>query len=157
MHFHHMGDCPDCHFSGNSIEMSHSRGIILHGTHRSVIKENVLWNVRGAGIYVEDGNEMENSIRYNVVICPFALGDPVHHGCTLPGTDNARADSTLDQASFYLKSPTNDLIGNRAANSFNGMLVDPSPGGTYLLCMIWFCTKIKQKTNWLESCLVASL
>ncbi len=38
----------------------------MHGTHSSTVENNVLYNVRGAGIYIEDGNEMYNDIKYNV-------------------------------------------------------------------------------------------
>ena len=41
-------------------------------------------------------------------------------GCTIPGTDNGEADSSSNQAGFYSISATNNLIGNRAANNFNG-------------------------------------
>ncbi len=129
LHFHKLKDCPDCLFYGNAIETSHARGIIIHDTHRSLVENIVLWNVRGAGIYVEDGNEMYNSIKYNVAICPFPRHHPVQWGCTIPGTDNGQADGSLNQAGFYLKSPTNDLIGNRAANSFNGMFAEPGTDG----------------------------
>jgi hypothetical protein len=128
MHFDNLNDCPDCLLEGNAIETSHARGIVVHATHRSVVQDNVLWNVRGAGIYVEDGNEMYNSIKYNVVICPFALAGP-HHGCTVPGTQNDQSDTALNQAAFYLKSSTNDVIGNRAANTFNGMFNEPGAEG----------------------------
>eukprot|EP00934_Nitzschia_sp_Nitz4_P001960 Nitzschia sp. Nitz4//scaffold89_size161592//205//3093//NITZ4_002358-RA/size161592-processed-gene-0.210-mRNA-1//-1//CDS//3329559556//1960//frame0 len=129
LHFHMVGDCPDCLAEGNAIEFSHQRGITVHGTHRALVKQNVLWNVRGAGVYVEDGNEMHNSIEHNVVVCPFPIDDDVHHGCTLPGTDNASSDSRTNQAGFYLKSSTNALIGNRAANSRNGMFAEAGANG----------------------------
>jgi hypothetical protein len=46
----------------------------------------VLYNVRGAGIYIEDGNKMYNRVKYNVVTYPFPFGSSVLHGCTVPGT-----------------------------------------------------------------------
>lgn len=85
LHFHQMGECPDCIYRNNAIENGMQRGIIVHGTHLSLVSHNVLWDVRGAGIYIEDGNEMWNTIEYNVVICPWPLSDN-RHGCTIPGT-----------------------------------------------------------------------
>jgi len=55
LHFHKLHDCPTCLFKNNVIENSHQRGIIVHSTHSSVVEGNVLYNVRGAGIYIEDG------------------------------------------------------------------------------------------------------
>lgn len=86
LHFHRLSSCPKCEFSNNAIENSHQRGIIVHGTHESLVENNVLYGVRGAGIYIEDGNEMANSIKYNVVVCPWSLAHPTLHGCTVPGT-----------------------------------------------------------------------
>eukprot|EP00521_Asterionellopsis_glacialis_P010052 CAMPEP_0195289328 /NCGR_PEP_ID=MMETSP0707-20130614/5656_1 /TAXON_ID=33640 /ORGANISM="Asterionellopsis glacialis, Strain CCMP134" /LENGTH=272 /DNA_ID=CAMNT_0040349321 /DNA_START=168 /DNA_END=983 /DNA_ORIENTATION=+ len=125
-----MKSCPNCEFSNNAIETSQQRGIIVHDTHRSLVENNVLYNVRGSGIYIEDGNEMYNKIKYNVVICPFPLSYELgQSGCTIPGTDNDQADTSVNQAGVYTRAGTNDLIGNRAAQSFNGMLFEPGARG----------------------------
>eukprot|EP00547_Thalassionema_nitzschioides_P005356 CAMPEP_0194200236 /NCGR_PEP_ID=MMETSP0156-20130528/930_1 /TAXON_ID=33649 /ORGANISM="Thalassionema nitzschioides, Strain L26-B" /LENGTH=1934 /DNA_ID=CAMNT_0038925209 /DNA_START=189 /DNA_END=5989 /DNA_ORIENTATION=- len=129
LHFHRLEDCPDCEFSGNAIEHGHHRGIIVHGTHRSTIENNVLYDIRGAGIYIEDGNEVANQIKYNVVICPWPLINGVLRGCTVPGTDNAEADTPLNQAGIYTSTAANDIIGNRVCNSFNGLLLQASGSG----------------------------
>ena len=34
----------------------------MHGTHRSLVDSNVLWDTAAAGIYIEDGNEMFNTL-----------------------------------------------------------------------------------------------
>eukprot|EP01097_Dermamoeba_algensis_P002778 TRINITY_DN2100_c0_g1_i1.p1 TRINITY_DN2100_c0_g1~~TRINITY_DN2100_c0_g1_i1.p1 ORF type:complete len:1249 (-),score=295.24 TRINITY_DN2100_c0_g1_i1:103-3849(-) len=121
VHLHNLNKCPTCVIKGNAIEYSHQRGIVIHGSHMSTVSENVLNDVRGGNIYVEDGNEMNNQILYNVMICPWSLnGD--REGCTIPGTDNEQADTSLNQAGIWALSFTNYMIGNRAANSFNGML-----------------------------------
>jgi parallel beta-helix repeat protein len=123
LHFHKIHECPDCLFKNNAIEYGHQRGIIIHGTHLSTVEGNVLYNVRGAGIYIEDGNEMWNTVSYNTVICPFPFDDETHHGCTVPGTSNRLSDTKDNQSSFYSQSGSNNHIGNRAANSFNGMFL----------------------------------
>ena len=56
LHFHLAGSCPTCRFVGNAIENSAQRGIIIHGSHRTLTSENVIYDVKGSGIYVEDGN-----------------------------------------------------------------------------------------------------
>lgn len=97
LHFHKLQDCPTCVFKNNAIENSHQRGIIIHSTHSSLVEQNVLYNVRGAGIYIEDGNEMFNDLKYNVIICPFTFNDAKLHGCTIPGTSNRIADTSDNQ------------------------------------------------------------
>lgn len=80
LHFHKLESCPTCRFSDNAIEYSHQRGIIVHGTHLAKVESNVLWDVRGAGIYIEDGNEMYNEIKYNAVVCPWPFNDQTLQG-----------------------------------------------------------------------------
>ncbi len=123
LHFHKLHDCPTCLFKNNAIEGSHQRGIIVHGTHSSTVEDNVLYNVRGAGIYIEDGNEMYNELKYNVVICPFPFLDDALHGCTVPGTSNMISDTSDNQSGIFTRAGTNSLVGNRVSNSFNGMLL----------------------------------
>ena len=122
LHFHLVGRCPSCAFEGNAIEHGHQRGIVIHGTHESHVSANVIADVRGAGIYIEDGNEMWNRVTYNMVICPWSREGPMR-GCTAPGTDNDQADTALNQAGLWALSATNHFVGNRFANSFNGLFI----------------------------------
>lgn len=85
VHLHLIGKCPDCKIIGNAIEYGHQRGTTIHGTHLATIENNVYNDVRGAIIYIEDGNEMYNRIFYNVGICPWAKSGE-KRGCTVPGT-----------------------------------------------------------------------
>ena len=124
MHFHLTGDSPNFELVGNAIEYSQQRAINIHGTHRSKIEFNVMTDVRGSAMYVQDGNEMYNRFLYNVAICPWRLNDPYKRGCTIPGSPNGQADTALNQVGIWLSGAVNDLIGNRMSNSFNGMLVD---------------------------------
>lgn len=126
MHFHHLRDCPTCRFRKNAVEFSQQRGLIVHGTHRSKVEFNVFYDVRGANLYIEDGNEVYNYFAYNVAICPWEFGK--EEGCTLPGTSNDQGDTALNQAGIYMESSANDLIGNRMANHFNGMMLSANNG-----------------------------
>lgn len=85
VHMHMMSNCPDCLVKGNAVEFGQQRGITIHGTHLSTVEDNVLNDIRGVGLYIEDGNEMYNNVLYNVVICPWALDGP-KGGCSVPGT-----------------------------------------------------------------------
>lgn len=57
---------------------------MIHGTHLALVQDNVYNDVRGATIYIEDGNEMYNRILYNVAICPWSKSGE-KRGCTIPG------------------------------------------------------------------------
>ena len=69
LHFHRLGDCPLCEATGNVVYNTQQRGITIHSTHRSVVQDNIVYNMKGAGIYVEEGTEIGNTIQRNVVIC----------------------------------------------------------------------------------------
>jgi hypothetical protein len=125
MHFHQAKKCDNCIMHGNAVEHSHQRGIVIHGTHITTVSHNVLHDVRGAGIYIEDGNEIYNNVDYNVVICPFSFTGPMQ-GCTIPGTDNREADTSQNQAAIWSLGHTNNFVGNRASNTFNGLHFHPS-------------------------------
>ena len=129
VHFHKMDDCPNCVFKGNAIENSQQRGIIIHSTHNTLVEDNVLYNVRGANIYLEDGNEMWNTLKYNVAICPFPFRDTTYHGCTVSGTSNRVADTADNQSGFFSRAGSNNFIGNRASNHFNGMFLQEGGRG----------------------------
>ena len=62
LHLHLMHQCPRCVLLGNAVVNSTQVGITVHGTHGAQVSKNVLWNTMSAGVYVEDGNEMNNSI-----------------------------------------------------------------------------------------------
>lgn len=128
IHFHLMRDCPNCLARGNAVEYGHQRGIVVHGTHMATVSENTLYDVRGANVYIEDGNEMFNYIQYNVVICPHSF-DGLKQGCTVPGTNNGEADASVNHAAFWSASHSNHMIGNRAVNTFNGVFFQPSEHG----------------------------
>ena len=64
LHFHYAGDCPECIFRGNVVTEGNNKGITVHGTHHSLVDRNVIYDVRGAFLYIEDGNEYENTIRF---------------------------------------------------------------------------------------------
>jgi hypothetical protein len=121
VHMHFAEQCPDCLVHGNAVESSQQRGVIVHETHLSTVSENILYNVRGANYYIEDGNEMHNTLAHNVGICPNSLNGPLA-GCTIPGTDNGEADTCLNQAGIWSLAHANHFVGNRMANSFNGLL-----------------------------------
>ena len=83
-HFHLNKNCTDCKVIGNAFEYGHQRGSAIHGTHLTTVENNVYNDIRGASIYIEDGNEMFNRINYNVGVCPWSKDGP-KGGCTIPG------------------------------------------------------------------------
>merc|ERR550534_2703644 len=108
LHFHLMANCPLCVFEGNSVVDSAQVGITIHGTHDSLVSNNVVWNARAVGIYTEDGNEMNNKIKQNVIICSW------WEYCSVDWLQNVGL-----HAGIFLIGMTNDVIENRVAGHEN--------------------------------------
>ena len=79
LHLHLVGPCPSCAFVGNVVEGGVNKGITVHGTHHATVAQNVVYDVRGVSIYIEDGNEFNNTIADNVLLCP-TRSNGIHRG-----------------------------------------------------------------------------
>ena len=74
------------------------------------------------GIYTEDGNEMNNMISHNVVICPKI------DGCHWVSNE-WQGSSGVKEGGIYLLGMTNDLIGNRVIGMEHGLWTPGSASG----------------------------
>ena len=123
LHFHLSGFCGTaCAFVNNSVHDTFQRGIVVHGTHESVVSGNVIYNARGANIYMEDGNEYANNVLNNVAVCV------AFHWCkispnTWTGTNGKQQDYS-EQGGIWGISPSNHYIGNRMVLHENGFFID---------------------------------
>lgn len=122
LHMHLMHQCPKCVIQGNSVVNSTQVGITVHGTHNSLVDQNVIWNAASVGIYVEDGNEMNNTISSNTIICmhrvPGSAINPWHLG------EHCQWDLFGEAGrlgGIFVLGMTNDFIDNRIVNMENGV------------------------------------
>ncbi len=58
----------DQYFRKNSIHESRNRGIVIHGTNHVEVSDNVLYDIEGHGIFLEDGSERFNTIERNLIL-----------------------------------------------------------------------------------------
>eukprot|EP01084_Bolivina_argentea_P243509 408211_1 len=130
LHFHLIGDCPECRFRGNVITKATNKGITVHGTHHSLVDNNIIYNVRGAFIYIEDGNEYENTISNNVAVCP-EINNYVGLGaiaptnpCMLDGVRNQEDSDRHEHTGIYINAPTNHIIGNHVIGMENALFIN---------------------------------
>eukprot|EP00931_Biecheleriopsis_adriatica_P054763 TRINITY_DN32266_c0_g1_i1.p1 TRINITY_DN32266_c0_g1~~TRINITY_DN32266_c0_g1_i1.p1 ORF type:complete len:1098 (+),score=130.59 TRINITY_DN32266_c0_g1_i1:50-3343(+) len=110
LHFHLMGRCPHCQFQGNAVLNAKQVGITIHGTHQALVDQNIIWDAKAVGIYVEDGDESNNTISRNVVICT-GFGRCATHWV---------AGDQHFSAGIMLIGMTNDVVGNRVVGHLNG-------------------------------------
>lgn len=92
-----------------------------------MVEKNVLYGIRGASIYIEDGNELYNTFKDNVVSCPSSSqGD--NGRCKLLGVSDHGDSDFNEQSGIYALSPTNHFIGNRVSSMENALYFNRQGG-----------------------------
>ena len=56
------------YISNSTINESAQRGIVIHGTNGAIVRNNVVYDVRGHGVFTEDASERRNIIDGNIVM-----------------------------------------------------------------------------------------
>ena len=97
---------------GNAIDDASKWGITIHNSHFGLIRDNVVYNSRGAGIVTEDGNESFNVFDHNFAMRSEGSGEFAPRS----GYGGATGDPGGEGAGFWLRGPNNTLRNNVAAN-----------------------------------------
>jgi hypothetical protein len=97
LHFHLLGDCPQCYFRQLSVYRSFNRCISVHGTDSMLVTENVVFDILGYCYYLEDGVEEENTLSLYLVVFVHFLGE-APWGCRTDNSDK-KANSISYKAS----------------------------------------------------------
>lgn len=66
IHFHFQGNARNSYIRGCSIWKAFNRAMVFHHTNYLKFDGNVVYNVMGGAIFVENGNEMHNEITHNM-------------------------------------------------------------------------------------------
>lgn len=105
LHYHVNDENPPPHsyLYSNSIHHSFQRATTIHGTHHSVVRNNVAYHVMGHTYFVEDGDETFNTFDSNIGIF------------TRPSHMMLKSD--MQPATFWTAIPTNFWRNNVAVES----------------------------------------
>lgn len=120
VHFHLLGDCPECYVRDSSFHHSFYRCVSIHGTNQMTLSENVAYDVTGYCYYLEDGVEEENTFSFNLAAFIHSIG-PEPPGGNGQTTDYYQESSVLTlpadvtASGFYITNVHNNLIGNSAS------------------------------------------
>lgn len=109
-HWHLVGPAPGQYIKKSSIHDSYHRCVTVHGTHDTLVADNVCYNFGGHGFFLEDGIERNNVFDRNLGI----LGRKPGTGAVLP-TDNRTATASNGPATFWISNPSNIFTRNVAA------------------------------------------
>ncbi|XP_035665204.1 fibrocystin-L-like [Branchiostoma floridae] len=110
VHSHLNGDMSGNYVRGNAIHRSFNRAVVMHGTNNWLVEYNVINNIMGGAVFIEDGIETGNIIQYNLAVF-------VRSSTSLLNDD-------IMPAAFWLLNPDNIVKHNHIA------------GGTHVGC--WY-------------------
>ena len=119
IHFHHAfgpKDTPANGYQftliGNAVDDASKWGITIHNSHYGLVRDNVVYNSRGAAIVAEDGTESFNVFEHNFALRSEGSGEFAPRS----GYGGATNDPGGEGAGFWLRGPNNILRNNVAAN-----------------------------------------
>jgi hypothetical protein len=98
---------------GNAIDGSPKWGLVVHRSHYGLVKDNVVYNTRGAGIVTEDGTESFNVFERNFSLRTAGSRDAAPgngYSATLPNPGG-------DGSAFWFRGPNNYIRNNVAASA----------------------------------------
>ena len=99
---------------GNAVVGSGKWGLTVHNSHYGLIQDNVVYDIEGAGMVTETGNEYGNVFRRN-----FVAG--IRGGFNADGTFNGLGENLTDFGelgdAFWFAGPLNIVVDNVAASA----------------------------------------
>ncbi|XP_072303332.1 fibrocystin-L-like [Eucyclogobius newberryi] len=102
IHWHLMGNIDyKSYVRGCSIHHTFNRAVTIHNTHRLLVEHNVVYNVMGGALFIEDGIETENILQYNLAVF-------VKQSTSLLNDD-------VTPAAYWVTNPNNIIRHNTAA------------------------------------------
>jgi hypothetical protein len=126
IHFHFCDDVPGSVVARNTIRQSNQRCMVVHGTNKLRIEENVAYDTKGHCYVLEDGIEKENEFIRNL----GAQTGPPEVVIPISTTANNGEENDGQPATFWITNPENTFRGNVAAGSADsGFWFDPKIRG----------------------------
>mmetsp|Transcript_20238 Transcript_20238/g.42749 ORF Transcript_20238/g.42749 Transcript_20238/m.42749 type:complete len:1211 (-) Transcript_20238:513-4145(-) len=125
-HFHMMGaeGGARSYMHGCSVHESYYRCVAVHGTSNTSVSENVLFDVIGHCVYLEDGVEENNKITYNLAALVHFIGSPAsdlgQQIAEVTQSANLAIPADIAAAGFYITNTNNEIVGNAASGGWTG-------------------------------------
>ena len=104
-----LADATGQYFKNSSVNESVNRGIVIHGTNGVLVQNNVLFDIKGHGIFTEDASERRNTIDGNLVL---HVRDPL-----TPLKLHESNSSGGGASGFWISNPDNIITNNTVAGS----------------------------------------
>lgn len=111
IHWHNMNDGgSNSWIRFSSIHHSFNRGITLHKASYVTVSDNVVYDVKGHGVFFEDGKETGNVLTRNLVALVHKGPIDINFAVSDSSTPNAGFP-----AAFWISNPNNTFINNASA------------------------------------------
>ena len=112
-HWHRIGDTSGQFIKNSSIHKSFQRCVTVHATNGTLVENNVCYDFRGHGYFLEDGNEVNNTLIYNVAMA----GKAPHANKMLLASDNPDPAKTTPfrfpgPSMYWISNPLNRVTDN---------------------------------------------
>ncbi|XP_046549966.1 LOW QUALITY PROTEIN: fibrocystin-L-like [Haliotis rubra] len=101
IHFHLNGDMSKSYVRFSSIHKSNNRAVNVHGSHNTYVEHNVVHDVKGGSLFLEDGIETGNFFRWNLALFVRA--------------SSSLLNDDITPAAFWVTNPNNTISHNAAA------------------------------------------
>jgi hypothetical protein len=102
-HFHMIGNVKKSYVRRCSVHQSFNRGTVLHGVHNLRVEDNVMHDIMGHAIFVEDAIETGNTVKGNLI--------------TRVRGSFAMLNTDLRPAGIWITNPDQDLMDNSVSGS----------------------------------------
>lgn len=114
-HWHILGDAPGQFIRNSSVHRSFQRCITVHGTNKVSVSNNTCYDYKGHGFFLEDGNEIDNTITKNL-----AINSKFPYPSKLLLASDAKSGSESsgrfpNVGAFWISNPRNSVYDNIAA------------------------------------------
>jgi len=101
VHFHMNGNMNQSYIKSSSIHSTFNRAVNIHATNYLTVENNVIYNIMGGAMFLEDGVEIGNKIRYNLAV--------------FVRTSSSLLNEDVTPAAFWVTNPNNIVEHNAVA------------------------------------------
>lgn len=112
VHFHQVSDQGEgSYLKNSSIRESFNRCLVIHGTNKLLVENNVAFDTLGHCFFLEEGSETKNTLRGNLAVLVRPLKSSPEE--RLIPSDN-------EPSAFWITNPDNTIVGNVAVEAAVG-------------------------------------
>ncbi len=106
-----LGDATGQYIKNSTINQSKNRGIVVHGTNGTLVKNNIVYDVRGHAIFTEDAGERRTVFDHNLVL---KVRNPAEQFAL---KKHELSKSRRGSSGFWISNPDNTTVNNHVGDS----------------------------------------